>query len=432
MKFTLSTLYLFFSFCLFAQEKKVVVKEWTSYVQNIDISDKQNWNFILSAKIKKGKESPGNCGIWARINKKDKSNGFFENQFYTIKVTEDWKEYIISGKIDLDAQFLNFGAFANENGDFYFDDFKVEVNDGKSKKWINLPLKNAKFEEDIETEKNWFHGIVYGKQTYSKNFKIDYTSLEHFEGKKSLHLKGSGIIGTLPNGKFIESNGIQLYYETFGEGEPVLMLHGNGQSISAFMNQVDDFSKKYKVIIVDCRERGKSTFDKNVELTFDVQVEDMKQFLDKLGIKKVKILGWSDGGILAILMAMKYPDLVEKFATSGANIFPEGLLDSALKELKDGVERLKKDNVNHKNDWLIDLYNLDIKYPQLKYEDLKTIKAKALIIAGDKDEIKTDHTVKIFESIPNGQLAIIPGATHYVPHEKPELFNSLVLKFFAE
>ena len=76
------------------------------------------------------------------------------------------------------------------------------------------------------------------------------------------------------------------------------------------------------------------------------------------------------------------------------------------RQLKDGLEKFKKDNKDNKNDWLIDLYNLDYKYPQLKYEDLKNIKAKALIIAGDKDVIKIDHTVKIYESIPNSQLAI--------------------------
>lgn len=426
----ITILFLFFYVLFSSQQNKKVVKEWTSYVQAIDVSDKSNWNFRLSAKMKKNKESAGNNGIWVRIDKKDKKMGFFENQYDKFKTTEDWKTYTISGKIDNDAQLLHFGAFAQDNGDYYFDDFKLEINDGKSKKWMSLPIKNSSFEDNIENEKNWFNGILSGSQTDVKNFKIDYSSETSFDGKNSLHIKGSNIIGSMPHGKFIEANGIKLYYETYGEGEPVLMIHGNGQSINAFMNQVDDFSKKYKVIIVDCRERGKSTFDKNVELTFDVQVEDLKQFLDKLGIKKVKILGWSDGGILAIMMSLKYPDLVEKFAASGANIFPEGLLDSELQDLKDGLEKFKKDNKDNKNDWLIDLYNLDYKYPQLKYEDLKNIKAKALIIAGDKDVIKIDHTVKIYESIPNSQLAIIPGASHMVPIEKPELFNSLVLKFF--
>ena len=89
-----------------------------------------------------------------------------------------------------------------------------------------------------------------------------------------------------------------------------------------------------------------------------------------------------------------------------------------------------KDNKDHKNDILIDLYNLDLKYPNLKYDDLKKIHCPALIIAGDKDEIKTEHTVKTAESLPKGQLAIIPNSTHYVPELKPEIFNKLVLEFF--
>ncbi len=159
-------------------------------------------------------------------------------------------------------------------------------------------------------------------------------------------------------------------------------------------------------------------------------MEDLKQFLDQQNIKKVKILGWSDGGILAILMALKHPDLVDKIACSGANIFPEGIKDEDLKDMKETLAKLIRENKNGKNDVYIDLYNLDLKYPNLKYEDLKDIQCPSLIIAGDEDEIKTEHTVKIAEFIPKGQLAIIPNSTHYVPEEKPELFNSLVMDFF--
>lgn len=144
----------------------------------------------------------------------------------------------------------------------------------------------------------------------------------------------------------------------------------------------------------------------------------------------MKILGWSDGGILAILMALKYPDLIDKIACSGANIFPEGLKDEEMKDLKQSLAQLIKENKDHKNDVYIDLYNLDLKYPNLKYEDLKAIQCPSLIMAGDKDVIKTEHTVKIAESIPKGQLAIIPNSTHSVVVEKPDLFNSLVIDFF--
>ncbi len=291
-------------------------------------------------------------------------------------------------------------------------------------------MVNSGFEKDIIASGGWFEGIHSQKVTHVKHFTIGASDYKPFSGNKSLLMKGHDIIGTMPHGKVMDVNGIKLYYEVYGEGEPVLLLHGNGQSISAFMNQKDTFAKKYKVIIVDCRERGKSTYDKTKELTFDIQTEDLKLFLEKLNIKKTKILGWSDGGILALSMAMKYPQMVDKIACSGANIYPEGVKDDELKSMKEMLASLIKENKDHKNDILIDLLNLDLKYPNWKYEDLNKIQCPSLIIAGDKDIIKTEHTVKIAESIPHGQLAIIPNSSHFVPEEKPELFNELVIDFF--
>ncbi|WP_238536312.1 alpha/beta fold hydrolase [Chryseobacterium populi] len=397
----------------------------------MNVEDKQDWKFRVTAKIRKGNEQDSDCAIWARIDKVDDTMGFFENQAYSnIKVTTEWTTFQINGIIDSNAKNLNIGAYTKDNGEYYFDDFKLEVNAPKSKKWIEIPLKNGDFEEDLVSGKGWAEGIGRNKITHVTNFAITTSDNTPYSGKKSLFIKGENIIGNMPHGKFADVNGIKMYYETYGAGEPLLMLHGNGQSINAFMNQVDDFSKKYKVIIIDCRERGKSSYDKTKELTFDIQVEDLKQFLDQQNIKKVKILGWSDGGILAILMALKYPDLVDKIACSGANIFPEGQKDEELKDMKETLARLIKENKDHKNDVYIDLYNLDLKYPNLKYEDLKAILCPSLIMAGDKDVIKTEHTVKIAESIPKGQLAIIPNSTHSVVVEKPELFNSLVIDFF--
>ncbi|WP_312392867.1 alpha/beta hydrolase [Chryseobacterium sp.] len=430
MKKFISLSLLLFSFLVFAQNKAIVA-EWTSFVQSLNVENIQNQKFKVSAKIRKENDNNAKCAIWARIDNIDDSTGFFENQSYSkIKVTSEWKTFTIEGTIDSKAKTLNIGAFAEDNGDFYFDDFKLEVNDGKTKKWKEIPLKNSGFEEGLTLEQDWTEGIGRNKITHVKNFTISASENKPSSGKKSLHIKGENIIGNMSHGKYADVNGIKMYYETYGEGEPLLMLHGNGQSISAFMNQVEDFSKKYKVIIVDCRERGKSTYDKTKELTFDIQVEDLKQFLDQQNIKKVKILGWSDGGILAILMAIKYPELVDKIASTGANIFPEGLKDDELIELKKTLAKLIKENKNGVNDVYIDLYNLDLKYPNLKYEDLKAIQCPSLIMAGDKDVIKTEHTVKIAESIPKGQLAIIPNSSHSVIVEKPELFNSLVIDFF--
>ena len=207
-------------------------------------------------------------------------------------------------------------------------------------------------------------------------------------------------------------------------------MTGNGQSIYDFKNQIDVFSKSYKVIAVDYRGRGNSSYEFDRELTFDVETEDIFQFLNKINIDKTHIVGWSDGGILGILMAIKHPEKVDKMVSMAGNIFPDGIVDK--EELMTYINRYKELNTNHQYDKYIDFLNLDYKYPNLKYKDLKVIKSRCLIMAGDRDEIKTEHTVKMAESIKNAQLAIVPNATHYLPSKNPELFNAIILRFLKE
>lgn len=229
------------------------------------------------------------------------------------------------------------------------------------------------------------------------------------------------------NGKYLDVNGVKLYYKIYGKGQPILMIHGNGGSFSCFENQVKEFSKHYKVILVDCRGRGNSTYQKGIELTFDLQVQDINLFLDKLNITKTNILGWSDGGIIGLLLAIKHPEKVDKLVTSGANIFPEGVI--YFEDMKKTVAELISKNQDHKNDLDIDLNNLDLKYPNLNFTDLNLIKSKTLIIAGDHDIIKGEHTLKIYESIPEAQLAILPNSSHSALIENSKLFNEIVLHF---
>lgn len=232
------------------------------------------------------------------------------------------------------------------------------------------------------------------------------------------------------NGKYIDVNGVNLYYEVYGEGEPLLMIHGNGGSFACFENQVAAFSKNFKVILVDCRGRGNSSYQKGVELTFDLQVEDISLFLDKINIKKTNILGWSDGGIIGLLLAIKHPEKVDKLVTSGANIFPEGVID--FEDMAKTAIDLESKNSNHENDLAIDLNNLDMKYPNLNFTELNVIKSKTLIMAGDHDMIKGEHTLKIYESIPNAQLAILPNSFHSALIDNSNLFNEIVLRFLMQ
>ena len=125
-------------------------------------------------------------------------------------------------------------------------------------------------------------------------------------------------------GKYYDVRGIKLYAETYGQGKPLLLIHGNGGSIKAFRQTIPYFSKKYKVIAVDSRAHGKSV-DKKDSLSFEMMADDFAALLDKMHIDSAYVIGWSDGGINAILMAMRHPDKVIKFAATGANLTPDSL-----------------------------------------------------------------------------------------------------------
>ncbi len=125
-------------------------------------------------------------------------------------------------------------------------------------------------------------------------------------------------------GHYFDARGFKLYYETYGQGEPLLLLHGNGGSIVNMANQIPFFSEHYKVIAIDTRAHGKS-MDPADSLSFEQIVDDFSALLDNLHLDSCYVIGWSDGGIDAILLAIRHPDKVKKMAFTGANLTPDTL-----------------------------------------------------------------------------------------------------------
>lgn len=430
MKLLLNLLVLLIFSSAIAQSK-VITKDWTAYSQTINASKWEEAEFKVSAYLKKTEDgTKGKSALWVRVDKKDNTYGFFRNDAYdeSKNVSNEWKKFEIKGKIDIGAKNLYFGAFCQGNGDYYFDKFELQLKT-KGGKWEKIKITNNSFEE-IKSNDSWDEGIRKNKIIQVKNFNISYSNKTAYDGKKSLNIKGENIIGNHKNGKFVDVNNVKLYYEIHGKGKPLLMLHGNGQSISAFINQVEYFSQFYKVILVDCRGRGNSTFDHKTELTYTLEANDINLFLDKIGIQKTHIVGWSDGGIIGLIMAINFPEKVDKLVAIGANINPNGLKD--LNGMFDTIKELEKNNTKNKNDLFISLYKLMAYYPKLEYKDLNVIKSKTLIMAGDHDEIKNIHTIKMYEAIKDAQLAILPNETHYFPEENPKLFNQLLMNFLKK
>jgi len=236
-------------------------------------------------------------------------------------------------------------------------------------------------------------------------------------------------------GKFTELNGIRLYYEVYGDGPALLQIHGNGGSIAAMGNQIQFFAPRYRVIAADSRGHGKSDMGPG-RLTYDQQAEDLNALLDQLQVKSANILGWSDGGIIGLLLAIRHPDKVAKLAIMGANLNPEGAYPWALewvaKQNKAVDEKIAAGDKSQP--WSVFKQQLDLlgKQPQIPVGDLAKITAPVLVMAGDKDVIRGEHSLLIFEHIARAHLAIFPGSTHMIPWENPALFNSTVGNFFSQ
>jgi len=236
-------------------------------------------------------------------------------------------------------------------------------------------------------------------------------------------------------GHHADINGIKMYYETYGSGDPLLVIHGNGQSITDMHFQVEHFARNYQVIVADNRGHGNSGLGEG-QLTYIQMMEDYNALLEQLGITGAKVIGWSDGGILSLLLAIHHPDKVKKMAIMGANLRPDqtaiySWTQELLQPLSDTVDEMISNNDTTDNWPLIRQHlNLLMTQPNIPVESLHKIKAPVLVIAGDKDIIRGEHSLEIFENLNQAHLAILPGQTHWAPVTDPEGFNSLVEKFF--
>jgi pimeloyl-ACP methyl ester carboxylesterase len=228
-------------------------------------------------------------------------------------------------------------------------------------------------------------------------------------------------------GHYALVNGINLYYETYGSGKPLILFHGNGGSINAFKYQIPYFEKLYKVIAVDSRLQGKSGGSADT-LSYDMMAADFAGLLDYLHIDSAYVLGWSDGGIDGILLAMNYPRKVKKLAVTGANIVP----DSTAMPAAD-IESMQKAVLSpDKSQKEKTLNRMMLYQPRIPYADLKKIHCQVLVMAGDRDIIKPEHTLKIYQSLPSASLCIFPDSYHHVCLQHPAMFNEIVQAFFAK
>lgn len=235
------------------------------------------------------------------------------------------------------------------------------------------------------------------------------------------------------HGNFVQVNGIKLYYETYGEGEPLLMLHGNNGSIASMRHQIDELKKHYKVIAVDSRGQGHSTNNKK-RINYQMMAADMNELLNTLKLDSVNILGWSDGGNTGLVMAMDYPQKVKTLAIMGANLYPDkNATDKKfLREYKLSLLMAQLMARFNPSKWRTKIIvgKMALKEPNIDPSELSNISCPVLVMAGEKDLVNESHTRLIAASISRSSLLILKNLSHFAPEEDPNLFNSSVEAFF--
>ncbi len=208
-------------------------------------------------------------------------------------------------------------------------------------------------------------------------------------------------------------NNIKLYYEVYGKGKPIILLHGNQESHDTFDKLIPKLEESFKVYALDSRCHGKS--DDPKEISYDLMCQDVIEFITKLNIEKPILYGFSDGGIIGLLIAINRPELLSKLIISGAQLNPEG---ADLKTII--LDKVTYFFTRNK------LVKMMVKEPNIKVEDLRKITIPVHVLAGEKDLIRYEHSKTISDNIENSTLEIIPNENHgsYVVHNE-KLFEIL-------
>jgi pimeloyl-ACP methyl ester carboxylesterase len=233
-------------------------------------------------------------------------------------------------------------------------------------------------------------------------------------------------------GRYVDINGIRIYYETYGHGEPILVLHGGGGSLENMSHQIRALAPGHLVIAPDSRGQGRST-DSDAPLSYGLMADDMAKLLDHLQIESTDIVGWSDGGVIALDMAMRHAERVRRLVAIGANYDAAGLIipaaaDGPIPPTPGFYQRIAPDPAH----WPVLHRKLAVMWatqPHYTLGELGGIKAPTLIIAGEFDIAKREHTDQLARAIPGSEEYIVPGGTHGVIWENADLVNAKILEF---
>jgi pimeloyl-ACP methyl ester carboxylesterase len=245
-------------------------------------------------------------------------------------------------------------------------------------------------------------------------------------------------------GQYVQIGDLKTWYDEYGKGDPVVLLHGGLVTNDTWGAQIADFSTRFHVIAPERQAHG-HTPDLEGPLSYDGMAANTIGFLDEVVGAPADLVGWSDGGIVGLLVAIARPDLVRKLVAISANFDTTGNVPEGAEMLSsmtpDGEEMAmfrgmyaaaSPDGAEHWPVMVGKFLEMVAKEPNITVEELARVQAPTLVMAGDDDVVALEHTTTLFRALPNAELAIVPGTSHALPMEKPEVVNALIVDFLTK
>jgi pimeloyl-ACP methyl ester carboxylesterase len=243
-------------------------------------------------------------------------------------------------------------------------------------------------------------------------------------------------------GEYVNAGDVRTYYEVYGEGEPLVLLHGGLATAESWAMQVPTLAERYRVYVPERRGSGR-TPDVAGPITYEMMAADTAAFLEAAGTGAAYLVGWSDGAVVGMLVALRRPELVRKLVVIGQYFnfdvqVPEframieywgSSLPEALHEVYD---RVSPDGPEHFPVVLEKMMRMWREEPDIALSERAGVRAPVLLMQGDDDIVKVEHSATLAATLPDTQLAVIPGSSHMAPLEKPDLVNRLILGFLGD
>jgi pimeloyl-ACP methyl ester carboxylesterase len=238
---------------------------------------------------------------------------------------------------------------------------------------------------------------------------------------------------------YVPLNGVRTWYDEYGDGDPLVLLHPGGAGVDAraLRPNVGPLAERFRVYTPERRGHG-HTPDVAGPITFDAMAEDMIAFLDTVIGRRAHVVGCSDGATVGLLIALRRPDLVDRLVLVAGVFHFDGWLPQVIDPTNEPpdflarlYEQVSPDGADHYQVVVSKLARMHREGPALATADLARVQNRTLIMVGDDDEVRLEHAIAMYRGIRDCELMVVPGTSHGLLVEKPDLCNDVILQFLT-